>query len=105
DNDAAPEGGRDEDGTRYSFPQGVASGDPRPDSIILWTRVPDESGAAVSVRVQLARDEGFSELLVDEAITADPEWDHTVRHKVQGLSAATNYYYRFVAGASTSPVG
>ncbi|SSW72568.1 alkaline phosphatase D family protein [Achromobacter agilis] len=93
------------DPARYQYPQGVASGDPRPDSIVLWTRVIGESAAAVPVRVQLARDEGFSQLLVDAAVSAEPEWDHTVRHKVTGLDAGANYYYRFVAGASASPVG
>lgn len=90
---------------RFQYPQGVASGDPRPDSIVLWTRVIGDDGAAVAVRVQLARDEAFTQLLVDAAVSAEPDWDHTVRHKVTGLDAGSNYYYRFVAGASTSPVG
>lgn len=90
---------------RFQFPQGIASGDPRPDSIILWTRVIGDTDAAVPVRVQMARDESFAQLLVDAPITAEPDWDHTVRHKVTGLDAATTYYYRFLAGASTSPTG
>jgi alkaline phosphatase D len=90
---------------RFQFPQGVASGDPRPDSIILWTRVIGDNGAAVPVRVQLARDESFTQLLVDATLSAEPDWDHTVRHKVTGLDAASNYYYRFLAGSSTSPIG
>ncbi|HET7250497.1 MAG TPA: PhoD-like phosphatase N-terminal domain-containing protein, partial [Gemmatimonadales bacterium] len=31
---------------RDLFPHGVASGDPRPDSVLLWTRRPPESGTA-----------------------------------------------------------
>lgn len=89
----------------FQYPQGVASGDPRPDSIILWTRVIGDSAAAVPVRVQLARDASFTQLLVDASISAEPDWDHTVRHKVTGLDPASNYYYRFVAGGSTSPIG
>ncbi|MCD0505709.1 alkaline phosphatase D family protein, partial [Bordetella petrii] len=104
-NDDDGDDGGGDGGAVYQYPQGVASGDPRPDSIILWTRVLGEDGAAVPLRVQMARDESFSELLLDEAITAEPDWDHTVRHKVLGLDAASTYYYRFVAGASTSPVG
>lgn len=90
---------------RFQYPQGVASGDPRPDSIILWTRVIGADDAAVPVRVQLARDDAFTQLLVDASVSAEPDWDHTVRHKVTGLDAGSAYYYRFVAGASTSPVG
>lgn len=100
DNDNGPD-----NGARYQYPQGVASGDPRPDSIILWTRVTGASDAAIALRVQVARDERFTQLLVNDAISAEPDWDHTIRHKVAGLDAATTYYYRFVAGASTSPVG
>jgi alkaline phosphatase D len=39
--------GGDEGGTRF-FPQSVASGDPRPASVVLWTRVedPERSGVA-----------------------------------------------------------
>lgn len=87
------------------YPQGVASGDPRPDSVILWTRAIGEDAAAVSVRVQVASEENFTQLLVDEMISAEPDWDHTVRHKVIGLDAGTDYYYRFVSGDSISPIG
>lgn len=108
DNDNSTDDGADngtDDGARYQYPQGVASGDPRPDSIVLWTRVTGANDAAIALRVQVARDERFTQLLVNDAISAEPDWDHTIRHKVVGLDAATTYYYRFVAGASTSAVG
>lgn len=106
-NDNGNGGGDPGGGTpaRFQYPQGVASGDPRPDSIILWTRVIGDDGAAVPVRVQLARDEAFTQMLVDASVSAEPDWDHTVRHKVTGLDPASHYFYRFVAGASTSAVG
>lgn len=87
------------------YPQGIASGDPRPDSIVLWTRAIADDPAVVSVRVQLARDESFEQILVDEAVTAEPDWDYTIRHKVIGLEASTHYYYRFVSGNSVSVTG
>ncbi|WP_144639154.1 alkaline phosphatase D family protein [Bordetella genomosp. 13] len=91
----------------YSFPQGVASGDPRPDSIVLWTRVEGDAGNAVPVRVELAYDEAFTRKvnLSDATISAEPDWDHTVRHKVTRLQAGTTYYYRFTAGEAVSTVG
>ncbi|AOB30191.1 metallophosphatase [Bordetella sp. H567] len=92
--------------TPTSFAQGVASGDPKPDSIILWTRVDGANGTdPVKVTVQVATDDAFSKLVVNDTIQADPSWDYTVRHKVVGLDAATSYYYRFVAGTITSTVG
>ncbi|MEE8249200.1 MAG: PhoD-like phosphatase N-terminal domain-containing protein, partial [Gammaproteobacteria bacterium] len=59
--------------TAYSFPQGVASADPQADAIILWTRaVPaDAAEANVALAVQLARDEGFAEILSEQEILAE----------------------------------
>jgi alkaline phosphatase D len=89
-----------------SFAQGVASGDPKPDSIILWTRVDGANGKdPVKLTVQVATDETFSKLVVNDTIDADPSWDYTVRHKVIGLDPATTYFYRFASAATNSMVG
>ena len=87
----------------FSFPQGVASGDPRAASVVLWTRVTLSTAAtgtfgAVPLRVQVSADASFTTLVVDEALTATQANDHTVRVLVTGLVAKTDYYYRFVAG-------
>jgi alkaline phosphatase D len=89
-----------------AFSQGVASGDPRPDSVVLWTRVDGGDGVApISVRVQVASDSTFQSLVVDTTLSALPEWDYTLRHKVTGMVANTVYYYRFMTGAVTSMTG
>jgi alkaline phosphatase D len=87
----------------FGFPQGVASGDPRAASVVLWTRVVLSTATtgtfgAVPLRVQVSADASFSTLVVDEALTATQANDHTVRVLVTGLASATDYYYRFVAG-------
>ena len=86
----------------YSFPQGVASGDPRATSVVLWTRVvlagADGSFGGVPVRVQVSDDASFGTLVVDEPLIASQGNDHTVRVLVTGLASATSYFYRFVAG-------
>lgn len=96
---------RAESGTYY-FPQGLASGDPQPDAVMLWTRV-ERTGCATSapveLQVQLAEDEGFTKLLVERGVQATSEADHTVRVLVQGLKPDTTYYYRFRAGADETP--
>ncbi len=90
----------------FSFLHGVASGDPRPDSVMLWTRVEGGDGSKpVAVRLQVSTQADFSTLVVDNMLGALPDWDYTLRNKVTGLAAATTYYYRFVAGGKTSPVG
>lgn len=81
------------------FPQSVASGDPRPQSVVLWTRSPSDDDL-VSLRLQLAKDDSFEELvaLQPEAaeVRADVEWDHCVRVRVVDLEPDTTYYYRFL---------
>lgn len=92
---------------RYRFPQGVASGDPRPDGVVLWTRVEaaDLSQASIPVRVQVARGPDFVQVVLDEMLTATAQSDHTLRLVVQGLDADTIYFYRFLAAGDQSRLG
>ena len=88
---------------RHNFPQGVASGDPRPTSVVLWTRVviagaADAECGPVRVRVQVSRDTRFASVVVDHELVVTADSDHTVRVLVTGLVAATDYHYRFIAG-------
>ncbi|MGB3809765.1 MAG: alkaline phosphatase D family protein [Parvibaculum sp.] len=97
----------------YYFPQGLASGDPQPDAVMLWTRVAPLAGgsdepqpsakAPIDVYVQVAEDEGFTKLVVERLLRADPAADHTIRVLLRGLKPDTYYYYRFFAGSDTSP--
>jgi alkaline phosphatase D len=85
-----------------TFPQSVASGDPRPTSVVLWTRVVDADSPDddLSVTLDVATDEGFSQrVTLDNApsgrLQARAELDHCVKLRVDGLTPATTYYYRF----------
>lgn len=79
------------------FPQSVGSGDPKPDSVILWTRVDDPSRSALSLRLQVATDSSFGDLVSDQpALAIDPAHGGALKVKLTGLSAATTYYYRFL---------
>jgi alkaline phosphatase D len=91
--------GSDEPTGTYRFPQGVASGDPRAASVVLWTRV--QKGAAtdpIELLVEVASDAGFGTVVVNQTVTATADGDHTVRVLVTGLAANTDYHYRFTAG-------
>lgn len=83
------------------FPQSVASGDPRPTSVVLWTRVEDSfrAGEHLVLSLKVALDPDFEQLVAVEAaeqpLLATLEADHTVRVKVIELEPATTYYYRF----------
>ncbi|ACY13804.1 alkaline phosphatase D family protein [Haliangium ochraceum] len=92
---------------RFAFPQGVASGDPRETSVVLWTRVVslEEDTGPVDVHVHMSESADFTALIVDETVTVAADSDHTLRMVVTGLSPAKRYFYRFVAGEDHSDVG
>ncbi len=88
---------------RDLFPQGVASGDPAPDSVILWTRrAPDGAASTHRLRVDVAADPGFSDIVArgDVAVTAATDW--TCRFLAAGLSPAREYWYRFIDEAGNA---
>jgi alkaline phosphatase D len=97
----------------YPFTLGVASGDPLPDGIVLWTRlapVPLEGNGgmpmtAVDVGWEVARDAGFAHIVQQGKGRAWPELGHSVHVEIGGLEAGREYWYRFHAGSDTSPVG
>jgi len=95
------------------FLHGVASGDPLPDGILLWTRVtpaPEAvpgSGLGPDTEVvwQLAADRAFTTVVATGTVTTTAATDHTVKADVRGLRPDTAYWYRFTAGDATSPAG
>lgn len=87
---------------RDLYPQGVASGDPAPDSVLLWTRrqpAADDLRAAYLLTVEVAKDRDFRHIVArgEAEITADTDW--TCRFMAAGLRPATEYWYRFTDGA------
>jgi alkaline phosphatase D len=94
------------------FRLGVASGDPLPDSVILWTRLLPQSGDARSmparsfpVRWEVAHDEGFRRVVRAGVAPAHPRLAHSVHVDVRGLEPGREYFYRFTALGERSPVG
>lgn len=96
----------------YPFSLGVASGDPLPDGIVLWTRLapkPLNGGGAparnIPVHWELAKDEHFRHIVQRGTAIARPELAHCVHVEVDRLQSDMNYYYRFKAGHEYSQVG
>lgn len=91
----------------YSFPQGIASGDPKESSVVFWTRCVSRNPAndPVELRLQVATNPSFQELVVSVPLVATATYDYTVRVKVRDLLPDTRYYYRFVAGQDASHIG
>jgi alkaline phosphatase D len=80
---------------RDSYPEGVASGDPGPDSVILWTRRPYDSGGRRLLTVEVAEDETFKRVVATAPAPVMPQSDWTSRVLVAGLKPARAYWYRF----------
>ncbi|MFE9445768.1 alkaline phosphatase D family protein [Streptomyces sp. NPDC006602] len=94
------------------FKLGVASGDPLPTAIVLWTRVlpanPGSSGIlppTVAVTWELASDSGFTKIVKSGTTTASSSLGYSVHVDVTGLTPATDYWYRFKALSRTSRTG
>ncbi len=87
------------------FYHGVASGDPLPDRVILWTRVTPRQAEAVEASWEISADEAFSEIAASGTYTTGPQRDFTVKVDATGLEAGTRYFYRFQALGQYSPVG
>ena len=87
------------------FRHGVASGDPLPDAVVLWTRVTTEGGGPVDVTWELADDAAMTKIVTSGAFSTNADRDFTVKVEARGLTAGRTYYYRFRAAGGMSKVG
>jgi alkaline phosphatase D len=91
---------------RDLFPEGVASGDPAPDSVLLWTRRPFDKGERQILTVEVAEDEGFRRVVARARAPVSLASDWTTRVLVGGLKPARVYWYRFTdADGNGSRIG
>ena len=81
---------------RDLYPQGVASGDPDDQSVLLWTRRPYADGrASGTLLVEVADDAAFTRVIATTAVRVLAESDWTCRVLVAELQPAREYWYRF----------
>jgi len=97
----------------YPFTLGVASGDPGPDGVVLWTRLASQPlladggmpAKAIPVDWQVAADPNLGRVVRGGTVLAQPGLAHTVHVEVEGLEPARTWWYRFRAEGELSPVG
>jgi alkaline phosphatase D len=99
----------------YPFRLGIASGDPLPDRVVLWTRLamdplaPGGTGGMpprpLAVLWEVAHDAAFQVVVRSGYAVADPSLAHSVHVDVGGLEPDRWYFYRFRAGGHVSDVG
>lgn len=95
------------------FTLGIASGEPEPDGVVLWTRVAPEPfasdggvpAASVEVVWEIANDEAMTDIVQQGTYATDAAWAHSVHVEVTGLEPAREYWYRFRLGDYETPVG
>ncbi len=95
------------------FTLGVASGDPLPDAVVIWTRLAPQPYEplggmpynAVGVRWQVASDERFRHVVRSGTASARPEYSYSVHVDVRGLRPDRHYWYRFKVDGHLSPTG
>ncbi len=88
--------------SRGMFTHGVASGDPLPESVIIWTRF---IGAGGRIGWEVAEDESFAQVVQRGQAEASPVDDFCVKVDVRGLAPGRRYFYRFLSAADPSPTG
>ena len=83
---------------RDLYPEGVASGDPEPRSVILWTRRPFSDRARAVLTAEIATDPEFRRVVATARAPIFAESDWTCRVLAAGLEPSTVYWYRFIDG-------
>ncbi len=96
----------------FPFSLGVASGDPLPDGVVLWTRLaprPLEGGGvenrSVEVAWEVAADDRFRTIVQAGTVVARPEVGHSIHVDVAGLQPGRDYWYRFHVAGAVSTAG
>lgn len=84
-----------------TFQHGVASGDPLPDRVVIWTRCQQPASVTWSV----ATDQALRNVVATGEASAATAHDLTVKVDVTGLEPDTTYFYFFEVDDDTSPVG
>ena len=91
---------------RDLYPEGVASGDPDSNSVILWTRRPFQQGSRHVLTVEVAEDEAFRRVVAKAPAPVSAASDWTSRVLVGKLRPAHTYWYRFTdSGGNGSRIG
>ena len=97
------------------FTLGIASGEPAPDGMVLWTRLATDPLAedglggmgerVTDVDWEIATDDGFRDVVRRGTETTGPDLGHSVHVELAGLDAGREYFYRFRAAGEISPAG
>jgi alkaline phosphatase D len=81
---------------RDFYAEGVASGDPDSNSVLLWTRrAPKDGNTVRKLAVEVAEDESFTRVVASAEVPISEASDWTARVLAGGLKPSRIYWYRF----------
>ena len=94
------------------FQLGVASGDPGPDSVVLWTKVDPNplkgtngNWGEIPVQWAIAKDRSMNSIVAQGESVATSEWGYSIHVVVDGLTPNQFYWYQFRTEGAKSPIG
>lgn len=86
------------------FTHGVASGEPGPTQVLLWTRYLADQDTAL--KWEVAEDDAFVRVVAQGECTASPANDCCAKAWAKSLAPGQWYYYRFISpNGETSQIG
>lgn len=84
---------------------GVASGDPQPTGVVIWTKIVPASGTSHDVHWTIAEDADMKTIIQSGTIQTTSKSAFTVKHYIDQLSPGQTYYYQFQHQDKYSPIG
>lgn len=104
---ACSDDGDADDDAASPFLHGVASGDPLPNAVVIWTRVsaPSPAPQRFAVGWVVATDPELQAVVAAGSVETGESIDYTAKVDVDGLAAGQTYYYQFEALGQRSVVG
>lgn len=100
---AAPFPARAQTLSHGAFTHGVASGDPLPDAVMLWTRFQHDNDGRIAW--EISEDESFAQISARGEAAASPVDDFCVHADARGLQPGRRYFYRFLSASGPSITG
>ena len=84
---------------------GVASGDPHPDGVVIWTKIFPATAGQQEVAWEVAADTAMLGVVQRGTFQTNAASAYTVKVEVKNLLPGTVYFYRFSNGGTYSPIG
>ncbi len=93
------------DTAQAPFYFGVASGDPKSNRVVLWTKLVNIESYKTTVSWVIATDSSLKNIVQSGKTGTDTSSAYTVKLNVENLAPYTTYFYQFTVGEKHSPIG